>query len=120
MTTEEIEDVVRALITVVDNLETGSAKRSMQEAFMQVHAHASATRASAKVGPPGQRDGRTDLFLIKSEWALKKRASRPTIPRKASGGCCRSQGYVRREPSAFSLTEPHSIQFGAGGSGKIL
>lgn len=57
MTTEEIEDVVRALITVVDNLETGAAKRSMQQAFMQVRAHASATRASAKVGPPGQRDG---------------------------------------------------------------
>jgi len=56
MTTEEIEDVVRALITVVDNLETGSARQSMQEAFTQVRAHASATRASAKVRPPGQRE----------------------------------------------------------------
>jgi hypothetical protein len=44
MTTEEIDDVVRALITVAKNLETDSGKRSMQEAFVQVRAHASAVR----------------------------------------------------------------------------
>jgi hypothetical protein len=36
MTTEEVEDVVRALTTVVENLEAGAAKQSMQEAFTQV------------------------------------------------------------------------------------
>jgi hypothetical protein len=56
MTSEEIEDVVRALITVVDNLETGSARQSMHEAFMQVRAYAIAIRASAKAGPPRQRE----------------------------------------------------------------
>ena len=44
MTSEEIEDVVRALTTVVDNLETGAARQSMRESFMQVRAYASATR----------------------------------------------------------------------------
>jgi hypothetical protein len=38
MTTEEIEDVVRALIAAVENLEPGAAKQSMQEAFMHVRA----------------------------------------------------------------------------------
>jgi hypothetical protein len=40
MTTEEIEDVVRALIAAVENLESGAAKQSMQEAFMHVRAYA--------------------------------------------------------------------------------
>ena len=40
MTTEEIDDVVRALIAAVDNLEPGAAKQSMQEAFMHVRAYA--------------------------------------------------------------------------------
>jgi hypothetical protein len=40
MTTEEIEDVVRALIAAVENLESGAAKESMQEAFMHVRAYA--------------------------------------------------------------------------------
>ncbi len=47
MTTEEIEDVVRALTTAVDNLEAGAARQSMQEAFMQVRAYASVMRTSA-------------------------------------------------------------------------
>jgi hypothetical protein len=46
MTTEEIEDVVRALTMVVENLDAGAAKQSMQEAFMQVRAYASATRGN--------------------------------------------------------------------------
>jgi hypothetical protein len=36
MTTEEVEDVVRALTTVVENLEAAAAKQSMQEALTQV------------------------------------------------------------------------------------
>ena len=47
MTTEEVEDVVRALTTVVENLEADAAKQSMQEAFMQVRAYAGETRVSA-------------------------------------------------------------------------
>jgi hypothetical protein len=45
MTIEEIEDVVRALIAVVENLEASAAKQSMQEAFIQVRAYAGETRA---------------------------------------------------------------------------
>jgi len=48
LTTEEIEDVVRALTMVVKNLDAGVARQSMQEAFMQVRAYADATRASAR------------------------------------------------------------------------
>lgn len=48
MTTDEIEDVVRALTMAVENLEAGAARQSMQEAFMQVRAYADATRASAR------------------------------------------------------------------------
>jgi hypothetical protein len=40
MTIEEVEDVVRALTAVVENLEASAAKQSMQEAFMQVRAYA--------------------------------------------------------------------------------
>jgi len=45
MTIEEVEDVLRALTAVAEKLETGVAKQSMQEAFMQVCAHAGETRA---------------------------------------------------------------------------
>ena len=41
MTAEEIENVVRALNAVVENLDTRIAKQSIQEAFLQVRAHAS-------------------------------------------------------------------------------
>jgi hypothetical protein len=51
MTTEEVEDVVRALTTVVENLEAGAAKQSMQEAFMQVRAYAGETRAPVRERP---------------------------------------------------------------------
>jgi hypothetical protein len=51
MTTEEVEDVVRALTMVVENLEAGAAKQSMQEAFTQVRAYASATRESVSAPP---------------------------------------------------------------------
>jgi hypothetical protein len=44
MTTKEIDGVVRALTTVAENLETDSARQSMQEAFLQVRAYASAPR----------------------------------------------------------------------------
>ena len=47
MTTKEIDDVGRALITVAQNLESDAAKQSMQEAFVQVNAYARATRTSA-------------------------------------------------------------------------
>jgi hypothetical protein len=40
MTIEEVDDVVRALEAVVENLDTRIAKRSMEEAFLQVRAHA--------------------------------------------------------------------------------
>jgi hypothetical protein len=55
MTIEEIEDVVRALTTVMDNLETNSARQSMREAFLQVRAYARAERAAGKVRSPRQR-----------------------------------------------------------------
>jgi hypothetical protein len=44
MTIEEVEDVVRALTTVVENLEASSARQSMQEAFTQVRAYARVKR----------------------------------------------------------------------------
>jgi hypothetical protein len=44
MTTEQVEDVIRALTAVVENLEPCEAKQSMQEAFMQVSAYAAETR----------------------------------------------------------------------------
>ncbi|MDR3489166.1 MAG: hypothetical protein P4M05_30235 [Bradyrhizobium sp.] len=40
MTIEEVEDVVRALTAVAEKLETGAAKQSIHEAFMQTHAYA--------------------------------------------------------------------------------
>jgi hypothetical protein len=40
MTIDEVDDVVRALEAVVENLDTRIAKRSMEEAFLQVRAHA--------------------------------------------------------------------------------
>jgi hypothetical protein len=55
MTTKEVEDVVRALTTVVDNLEAGAAKQAMQEAFIQVRAYAGETRAPVSGTPPGRR-----------------------------------------------------------------
>jgi hypothetical protein len=44
MTTEDVEDVVRAMILTVENLEAGPVKQSMQEASTQVLAHLTATR----------------------------------------------------------------------------
>jgi hypothetical protein len=44
MTTEEVEDVVRALTAVGENLEASAAKQSMQEAFVQVRAYAGESR----------------------------------------------------------------------------
>jgi hypothetical protein len=40
MTIEEVEDVIRALIAVAEKLETGAAKQSIREAFMQTRAYA--------------------------------------------------------------------------------
>ena len=40
MTIEGVEDVVRALNTVVKHLEARGAKQSMREAYLQVRAHA--------------------------------------------------------------------------------
>ena len=39
MTIDEVEDVVRALTMVVENLEASAAKQSMQEAFTQVRVY---------------------------------------------------------------------------------
>jgi hypothetical protein len=56
MTTEEVEDVARALTAVAENLEAGAAKQSMQEAFTQVRAYAGEkTWAPAMERPPRQR-----------------------------------------------------------------
>jgi hypothetical protein len=44
-----------------------------------------------------------DLFLIKSEPALTKRASRTTMDRKAADADYRSYGYIHRGLSAPSL-----------------
>ncbi len=55
MTTEEVEDVVRALTIVVENLEAGAARQSMQEAFMQVRAYAGATSSGSEKPPPHDR-----------------------------------------------------------------
>lgn len=57
MTTEEVEDVVRALTTVVKNLEAGPAKQSMQEAFTQVRAYASATSGICQKEAPAETTG---------------------------------------------------------------
>lgn len=43
MTAQEIENVIRALKAVVNNLDTHIAKESIQEAFVQVRAHADKT-----------------------------------------------------------------------------
>jgi hypothetical protein len=62
MTTDEIEDVVRALTAAVKKLDADAARQSMQEAFMQMRAYADATRASARERPPRQRQaGAKDL-----------------------------------------------------------
>jgi hypothetical protein len=45
MTVEEVEDIVRALTVVVENLDADASKQSMQEAFTQVRAYAGETRA---------------------------------------------------------------------------
>jgi len=58
MTTMEVEDVVRALSAVAENLEAGAAKQSMQEAFTQVRAHAGDMRALAMERPRRQRQNR--------------------------------------------------------------
>ena len=44
MTLEDVEDVVRALIMVVENLEASAAKQSMLEAFTQVRIYADERR----------------------------------------------------------------------------
>jgi hypothetical protein len=55
MTTQEVEDVVRALATAVENLEASSARQSMLEAFMQVRAHAGEMCARGRDRSPRQR-----------------------------------------------------------------
>lgn len=55
MSTEEIEDVVQAMTTVVENLEASAARQSMQEAFMQVRVYADAMRASSGNNPAVQK-----------------------------------------------------------------
>ena len=55
MTTEEVDDVVRALTAVAENLEAGAAKQSMQEAFTQVGVYAGEIWVSATERPPRQR-----------------------------------------------------------------
>lgn len=44
MTSEDIEDVVRAMTVTVKGLKTGPVKQSMQEATAQVIAHVVAVR----------------------------------------------------------------------------
>jgi hypothetical protein len=61
MTAQEVEDVVRALTKVVENLETGPARQSMQEAFMQVRAYADETRVPASERPSGNGRLKSDL-----------------------------------------------------------
>jgi hypothetical protein len=65
MTTEEVEDVVRALTVVVENLEAGAAKQSMQEAFMQVRAYASATRESVSAPPHSKLKTKPRLLMFR-------------------------------------------------------
>jgi hypothetical protein len=55
MTIEEVDDVVRALNAVVENLDTRIAKQSMQEAFLQVRAHAGKTQATVSDASTRQR-----------------------------------------------------------------
>lgn len=52
MTIEEVEDVVRAL---TEKLETGAAKQSILEAFMQTHAYADEMLLPASERPLRQR-----------------------------------------------------------------
>jgi hypothetical protein len=59
MTSEEIEDVVRALILVVKNLEVGPAKQSLQEAFTQVRAYGSATSGFCQKEAPTETTNET-------------------------------------------------------------
>jgi hypothetical protein len=51
MTNEEVEDVVRALTAVVENLKASGAKQSMQEAFVQVLAYAGERRPELRLNP---------------------------------------------------------------------
>jgi len=53
LTVEEVEDIVRALTMTVENLDAGAAKQSMQEAYVQVRAHAVTMRAPARTTSPG-------------------------------------------------------------------
>ena len=55
MTIEEVEDVVRALHAVVENLETRIAKQTIQDAFLQVRAHAGKTLATVSEPSTRQR-----------------------------------------------------------------
>lgn len=55
MTIEEVEDVVRALTAVAEKLETGAAKQSIHEAFMQTLAYADEMPLPASERPLRQR-----------------------------------------------------------------
>jgi hypothetical protein len=55
MTIEEVEDVVRALIAVAEKLETGEAKKSIREAFLQTQAYADEMLAPASERPLRRR-----------------------------------------------------------------
>ena len=58
MTSDEVEDVVRALTAVAENLEAGAAKQSMQEAFTQVRAYAGEMWGPAMERRRGQRQAK--------------------------------------------------------------
>jgi hypothetical protein len=58
MTIDEVEDVVRALTAVAENLEAGAAKQSMREAFTQVRAYAGEMSVPAMERPRGQRQAK--------------------------------------------------------------
>jgi hypothetical protein len=47
MTVDEIDNVIRALNAVADNLDTRVAKQSIREAFLQVRAHTMRRRATS-------------------------------------------------------------------------
>ncbi len=63
MTTEEIEDVVRALNTAVENLEAGGARQSMQEAFVQLCAYVSSARTSSERNRRGNDRPEPRIFV---------------------------------------------------------
>jgi hypothetical protein len=64
MTSDEVEDVVRALTAVAENLEASAAKQSMREAFTQVRAYAGEMWVPVMERPPRQRQVRPDLFRL--------------------------------------------------------